>query len=97
MDIIENMNGRDLTLKLTGRLDTNTAPELDARIRNMAGMDSLTFDMSELEYISSAGLRVILSTHKVMSKQGGMRIINVRDTVMEVFEATGFTDVMDIE
>lgn len=97
MEIVECMDGRNMTLRLVGRLDTNTAPELDARIKtDIAEIDGLTLDMSDLEYVSSAGLRVILSTHKAMSKQGGMKVANVREAVMEVLEATGFTDVLDI-
>ncbi len=98
MEIIEKIEGSKRTLALKGRLDTNTAAELDAAVKtNLEGMDSLVLDMAELEYVSSAGLRVILSTHKVMSKLGGMTLINVGDTVMEVLEATGFVDVINIE
>ncbi len=98
MEIIEENAGNKRILKLKGKLDTNTAPELDAAVKtNLEGMNGLILDMAELEYISSAGLRVILSTHKIMSKLGGLTLINVGSTVMEVLEATGFVDVINIE
>ncbi len=97
MEIIQSIEGNKMTIALKGRLDTNTSSELDAAIRVMdTSVDSLVLDLAGLEYVSSAGLRVILSTHKMMSKHGGMTVINVGDVVMEVLEATGFVDVINI-
>ena len=85
-------------MALTGRLDTTTAPELEAALQKiLPETTQLTFDFSELEYISSAGLRVLLSAQKVMNKQGKMVVKNVKDVVREVFEVTGFTDILTIE
>ncbi len=87
-----------LTLALSGRLDTNTAPQLESAIsENIAGVTELILDFGELEYISSAGLRVVLSAQKTMNAQGSMRIRNVCDDIMEVFEITGFVDILTIE
>ncbi len=91
-------NGSDLTVKIIGRLDTTTAPQLDSFLRDsLAGVTSLLLDFSELEYLSSAGLRVLLATQKTMNKQGSMVIKNVNDTIMEVFDITGFVDILTIE
>ena len=74
-----------------------TAPELEAELNgSMAGAESLVLDFSKLDYISSAGLRVLLSAHKAMSGKGGMKVTNVNDIVQEVFEVTGFADILDI-
>lgn len=98
MEIIKELDGEKLDVKLIGRLDTNTAPELADSLKNdLNNVKELTFDFSELIYISSAGLRVILSTQKTMNKQGTMKITNVQDIVMEVFNATGFTEILTIE
>ena len=87
-----------LTVALEGRLDTMTAPELEAELNNsLSGADSLTLDFSKLDYISSAGLRVLLSAHKAMIAKGGMTITNVNEVVQEVFEVTGFADILTIE
>ena len=83
---------------MEGRLDTMTAPELEAELnQSMNGADSLVFDFSKLDYISSAGLRVLLSAHKAMIAKGGMTITNVNEVVQEVFEVTGFADILTIE
>ncbi len=83
---------------LEGRLDTITAPELEAELRSaLDGVSELTLDLEKLEYISSAGLRVLLSAQKTMNRQGSMRVLHVNKTVMEVFEVTGFSDIMTIE
>ena len=83
---------------LVGRLDTTTAPELENELKeSLKGVTTLTFDLEALEYISSAGLRVLLSIHKIMSKQGGMKVTHVNEIVQEVFEVTGFADILDIE
>ena len=98
MTIDKQINGSELTLSLTGRLDTTTAPELEAVIKeNIAGVTNLIMDFAGLEYISSAGLRVILSAQKTMNKQGEMVIRNVNETINEVFEITGFIDILTIE
>ena len=87
-----------ITLKITGRLDTTTAPELEATVDGcIAGLKELVMDCSELEYVSSAGLRVILKAQKLMNTQGSMKVTNVNETIMEVFEITGFADILNIE
>ena len=98
MTINKTLNGSDLVISLEGRLDTMTAPELEAEMNaSLKSADSLTMDFSKLDYISSAGLRVLLSAHKVMSAKGGMKVTNVNEVVQEVFEVTGFSDILDIE
>jgi len=98
MNITKNMNGNALTIALEGRLDTMTAPELEAVLKeSMDGAESLTLDFSKLDYISSAGLRVLLSAHKVMSAKGGMKVTNASEIVKEVFDVTGFADILTIE
>ena len=98
MTIDKQINGSELTLSLTGRLDTTTAPELEAVIKeNIGGFTNLVMDFAGLEYLSSAGLRVILSAQKTMNKQGEMVIRNVNETINEVFEITGFIDILTIE
>ena len=98
MTINKTQNGSALTIALEGRLDTMTAPALETEIKqSLAGVDSLELDFSKLEYISSAGLRVLLSTHKALSGKGGMKVTHVNDIVQEVFEVTGFSDILDIE
>ena len=97
MTITKTQNGNELILALEGRLDTMTAPELEAELnKSLAGAETLVMDFSKLEYISSAGLRVLLSAHKAMSGKGGMKVTNVNDIVQEVFEVTGFADILDI-
>ena len=88
---------KKLTIKLDGKLDTNTSPDLDSKMSELEGMEEVVIDMKELDYISSAGLRVLLSMQKVMNKQGKMTIINVCENVMDIFEVTGFSDILDIE
>lgn len=89
---------KKLDVKLTERLDTKTAPELAELLKDeLDGVEELTFDLSELIYISSSGLRVILSSQKTMNKQGTMKVCNVQDIVMETFESTGFVDILTIE
>ena len=98
MTIDKQLNGSELTLSLTGRLDTTTAPELEAVIKeNITGVTNLVMDFAGLEYLSSASLRVILSAQKAMNKQGEMVIRNVNETINEVFEITGFIDILTIE
>ncbi len=98
MEIMLNNEGAALTVALTGRLDTRTAPELEHALEeNLPGKTDVTFDLAGLEYISSAGLRVFLKAQKNMNRQGSMRLIHVCPAVMEIFEMTGFTDLLTIE
>ncbi|MDO4976660.1 MAG: STAS domain-containing protein [Eubacteriales bacterium] len=98
MTIDKKANGSELTLTLGGRLDTMTAPQLEAEIKNsLDGVTDLTFDFAALDYISSAGLRVLLSAQKAMMRQGSMVLHHVSDDIMEIFEVTGFTDILNIE
>ncbi|MCI8485042.1 MAG: STAS domain-containing protein [Lachnospiraceae bacterium] len=98
MTIETKKNGSELIFVLTGRLDTTTAPQLETEFKkNVDGVDSLILDFEQLEYLSSAGLRVLLSAQKVMNKQGKMVIRHVNETIQEVFEVTGFADILTIE
>ncbi len=98
MKISKSLNGTSLTLALEGRLDTLTAPELEKELDEcMKDVNELTLDLSALEYISSAGLRALLSEHKKMSRKGGMKVTNVNELVSEVFEVTGFSEILTIE
>ncbi|MCI9136111.1 MAG: STAS domain-containing protein [Lachnospiraceae bacterium] len=98
MKIAKTGNGSNLCLALEGRLDTNTAPELEEALKNsIEGITELTIDMKGLDYLSSAGLRVLLGAQKTMNKQGTMQVTNVNDTIMEIFEVTGFADILTIE
>lgn len=98
MTINKKQDGSSLSISLTGRLDTTTAPELDNELKSsLDGIEKLTIDFAELDYISSAGLRVLLSAQKVMNKQGSMVLRNVKEEVKEVFEVTGFLDILTIE
>lgn len=98
MDINKNLAGTELDIALKGRLDTTTAPQLEQEIKtNMRGITSLTLDFSELEYISSAGLRVLLGAQKLMNRQGKMLIRGSNETILEVFEVTGFVDILTLE
>ena len=98
MNIIRNKDGSRLTLALEGRLDTTTAPQLEGELKaSMDGVTELDLDFEKLEYLSSAGLRVLLAAQKVMNKQGSMVIRHVNETIHEVFEVTGFIDILTIE
>ena len=98
MTIQKNLNGSTLNVALEGRLDTTTAPQLEAELKeSMDGITELNLDFEKLEYLSSAGLRVLLAAQKVMNKQGSMVIRHVNETIHEVFEVTGFTDILTIE
>lgn len=98
MNIIHTKNDASLTIALEGRLDTTTAPQLEQELKSaLPGVTSLTLDFSALDYLSSAGLRVLLATQKVMNKQGKMVICGVNETIMEVFEMTGFIDILTIQ
>lgn len=98
MNINKALNAAELTVTLEGRLDTTTAPQLEAELKtSLNEIDFLIMDFSGLEYISSAGLRVLLSAQKVMNKQGKMVIRHVNETILEVFEVTGFVDILTLE
>ncbi|MBQ6755881.1 MAG: STAS domain-containing protein [Oscillospiraceae bacterium] len=98
MTINKEKNGTALTVALEGRLDTTTSPKLEEELKaELPGLTSLVFDFSKLEYISSAGLRVLLGAHKTMTKQGEMTVTNVNEIVKEVFEVTGFSDILNIK
>ena len=97
MEVKKTLNESELLVELEGRLDTNTAPQLEEELGNLDEVNSLKLDLVNLDYISSAGLRVLLALTKTMSKKGGMVITNVKPEIMEVFEMTGFTDILTIE
>ena len=98
MTIEKNLNGTELTMAITGRLDTTTAPKLEVEVKqSIAGVKKLVLDFTALEYLSSAGLRVLLSAQKAMNKQGEMIIKNVNETINEIFDVTGFVDILTIE
>lgn len=98
MTINKKLDGTTLTIALEGRLDTTTAPDLEKELKGgLDGVTELIMDLERLDYISSAGLRVLLSAQKTMNKQGSMKLIHVNDMVMEVFEVTGFADILTIE
>ncbi|MBR0041299.1 MAG: STAS domain-containing protein [Oscillospiraceae bacterium] len=90
-------NGKAL-FTLAGRLDTTTAPDLEKELKaSLNGVSELVLDFAGLEYISSAGLRVLLSAQKTMFRQGSMKVINVNETILEIFEVTGFSDILTVE
>ena len=98
MTITKTANQNALNIKLEGRLETTTAPELEAVIKNeLGGINDLTFDFSALDYISSAGLRVLLTAQKLMNSQGTIKITGTNEIVREVFDITGFSDILTIE
>ena len=98
MTIEKKINNDAVTLIVSGRLDTQTAPELENELDSIhSGLKELTFDMTNLEYVSSAGLRVILKAQKAMNVQGSMKLTGVNDSIMEVFDITGFLDILTIE
>ena len=98
LNINKTSEDKALHIALEGRLDTTTAPQLEQELKSsLDGISSLSLDLEKLEYISSAGLRVLLSAQKVMNKQGEMKLSHVNDIIMEIFEVTGFTDILTIE
>jgi anti-sigma B factor antagonist len=98
MTINKILNDSKLSLELVGRLDTTTAPSLESEInQSIDGVKELEFDFKQLEYISSAGLRILLGAQKTMNKQGTMVIKNVSEVVMEIFDMTGFSDILTIQ
>ena len=97
MNIAKKLEDKKLTISIDGRLDTSTAPELDEELKaSLDGVEELVMDFTDMEYISSAGLRVLLSAQKAMNAQGEMTVTGVNDTVREIFDITGFTDILTI-
>ena len=98
MTITKTLDGTNLTFALEGRLDTTTSPQLEGEMHPaIDDATELTFDLEKLAYISSAGLRVLLSAQKIMNKQGSMTIKNVCPEIMDIFDVTGFVDILNIE
>jgi len=98
MIIEKKIEGKNLTIALSGRLDTTTAPKLEAELKQIiSGVEELILDFAGLEYLSSAGLRVLLSAQKVMNRQGSMIVKNVNETITEIFDITGFVDILTIQ
>ncbi len=98
MTVNEIREGSKITLEVCGRLDTITSPDLEAQVRALPEeLTDLVFDLSGLEYISSAGLRVLLASQKIFSKKGSMKVINVNDEINEIFDVTGFSDILTVE
>ena len=98
LNIDKKAEASTLTVSLSGRLDTVTAPELENELKgSLDGVTELVMDMEKLEYISSAGLRVLLSAQKIMGKQGAMKVTHVSEAIMEIFDVTGFVDILTIE
>jgi len=98
LNIYKTVENGNVVFALEGRLDTVTAPDLEKELKDsLDGVTSLVLDFEKLEYISSAGLRVLLSARKTMENQGEMKLIHVNSTIMEIFEVTGFTDILNIE
>lgn len=98
MNITKKENGNELCISLEGRLDTNTSPELEAELSSsLDNVTALTLDLTKLDYISSAGLRVLLAAQKKMNAQGKMTVTGVNESVNEIFEITGFSDILNIE
>ncbi|MBQ7168704.1 MAG: STAS domain-containing protein [Synergistaceae bacterium] len=98
MELTKEAKGSSLTISLDGRLDTTTAPQLEAEITGkLDGVTDLTIDMSKLVYVSSAGLRVLLKAQKLMNKQGKMTVKNANQEIKEIFEVTGFDELLNIE
>ena len=98
MTIQQIKNENALTVALEGRLDTMTAPELETTLKTaLEGVEELTFDFEKLDYISSAGLRVLLAGQKTMNRQGSMKVVHANEIILEIFEVTGFSDILTIE
>lgn len=97
MNIQQTKNGNALTIALEGRLDTLSAPELESVLKEaLTGIEDLTIDLDKLDYISSAGLRVLLSAQKTMTRQGSMKVSHANEIILEIFEVTGFSDILTI-
>lgn len=97
MTLNKILDGEKLTIEIIGRLDTKTSPQLEAEVNaSVGGISSLVLDFAQLEFVSSAGLRSLLKAQKLMNKQGGMTIVNASESVKEVFELTGFIDILNL-
>ncbi len=97
MTIDKALNGTELTVALSGRLDTTTSPQLEEELKaSLSGVECLILDLAALDYLSSAGLRVILFAQKTMNKQGEMVVKNANETILEIFEVTGFADILTL-
>ena len=98
MTINKTIENGSAVFALEGRLDTNTSPELEEALKSVFdGISQLTFDFEKLDYISSAGLRVLLSTQKTMNRQGVMKVLHANEMIREIFDVTGFSDILTIE
>ena len=98
LNIAKNIEGKKAEIILEGRLDTVTAPELETLLKeHIDGLEELVLNFENLDYISSAGLRILLSSQKKMNRQGEMKVVNVNETIMEIFEVTGFSDILTVE
>ncbi|MCR5737656.1 MAG: STAS domain-containing protein [Eubacterium sp.] len=98
MTIVKNIQGDQMTIKLSGRLDTVTSPQLESEVgADLDNVKNLVWDLQDLEYISSSGLRILLAVQKRMNKQGSMKMIHVNETIMDIFDITGFTGILTIE
>ncbi len=98
LNINKKIDGDKAVVELEGRLDTVTSPELENELKDvLPELTGLTLDFTGLEYVSSAGLRVLLSAQKAMSRQGEMKLVGVSEAIMEIFEVTGFSDILTIE
>ena len=98
MNIIKKQNANTLNIALEGSLNTTTAPQLEAELKtSLEGITDLVLDLEKLGYISSAGLRILLSAQKVMAKKGKMKVIHANENIMEIFDITGFSDILNIE
>lgn len=98
LNIEKTIEDKRLVIALAGRLDTSTAPQLETELKDcLDGVEALTLDFENLDYISSAGLRVLLSAHKKMRKQGTMKLVHVSEVVNEIFEVTGFSEILTVE
>ena len=98
LNLTKQAENASVTIALEGRLDTTTAPQLEAALKEaLPGTAELTLDFSKLEYISSAGLRVLLSAQKTMNRQGEMKLVHVSEVIMEIFEVTGFVDILNVQ
>ena len=98
LDIEKTTEDKRIIYSLEGRLDTTTSPDLEKEVEALPeDIQELVFDFEKLDYISSAGLRVLLAAQKLMAKQGDMKVVNVNESIMDIFEVTGFTDILTIE
>ncbi|MBQ7990849.1 MAG: STAS domain-containing protein [Oscillospiraceae bacterium] len=98
MTIQKKLDGNKLTVAVEGRIDTTTAPDFEKELKaSLEGVSDLVIDFTAVEYISSAGLRVLLSAQKIMTRQGSMKLVGVNSDIMEIFEVTGFSDILTIE